>query len=355
MTHLLVIDGNNIGYASLYVPLLAHMSHEGFPTGGILGTAQSVMRVVTRTRHTQAVPVVVWDGRAAWREALYPGYKQNRNKTPEQQAVRDSWHRQKPHAQRLLHALGVPQLRNPDAEADDLAGCLCQDAETLARYGIDRITLVSNDQDWWQALAPHIDLFATKTQAVVTLETLSTPDVKEGPFANPEEYLTAKTWAGDKSDGIEGVPGIGLKTAVKLLQTHKTLEALCAAVASGQAVDKRSQAVAAHVDRIQCNRRLMDWRQAPPLIAGSSGLWSGAYDADSAQSLCTEFGLAQLKERLQTAAWGEITKTWNREALMTLAEDVAGVSDRLGHHHAPDKEELQEYDGDLSGNVPHGL
>ena len=237
-------------------------------------------------------------------------------------------------------------MRNPDAEADDLAGCLCQDAETLARYGIDRITLVSNDQDWWQALAPHIDIVVPKDDSTVTIETLSTPDVKEGPFANPKEYLTAKTWAGDKSDGIEGVPGIGLKTAVKLLQTHKTIEALCAAVASGQAVDKRSQAVAAHVDRIERNRRLMDWRQAPPLIAGSSGLWSGAYDADSAQSLCTEFGLAQLKERLQTEVWGEITKAWNREPLIALAESVAGVGDRLGHHHAPDEEE-SESEGDL--------
>ena len=346
MTHLLVIDGNNIGYASLYVPMLANMSHEGFPTGGIIGTAQSVMRVVTRTRHTQAVPVVVWDGRAAWREALYPGYKQNRNKTPEQQAVRDSWHRQKPHAQRLLHALGIPQLRNENTEADDLAGRLCQDAETLARYGIDRITLVSNDQDWWQALAPHIDLFTTKTQTVVTLETLSTPEVKDGPFANPEEYLTAKTWAGDKSDGIDGVPSIGLKTAVKLLQTHGTLEALCEAVTAGQVTDKRSHAVAAHVDRIQRNRRLMDWRQAPPLLAGSSGLWSGAYDADSTRSICAEFGLTKLWERLQSERWAKLTEKWDRGSLMALAEDVAGVSDRLGHHHALDEEE-REGENDL--------
>ena len=295
MTRILLIDGNNIGYASMYVPALSRLSHAGMPTGGIMGLAQSVMRIVKL--FPGAVPVVLWDGHAAWRKELCPEYKENRQDTPDKAAVAEAWRRQQPWASALLLQMGVIQARAYDAEADDLAGRLCMDLSAMDEYGIDRITMVSGDTDWWQAISERVDWFTPITDKSMTLEKLRTDEAKDGPFAGPEEYILAKTIAGDSSDNIPGVPGIGIATAVKLLRLHGGLDGIRRAVESGSAKDKKSVALAGLLPMIERNRRIMDWRLAPE-GSESIGLVRMPFDAEECQLLCAEFGMDRLAERL---------------------------------------------------------
>lgn len=300
MTHILLIDGNNIGYASMYVPALSRLAHDGQPTGGIMGLAQSVMRILAL--YPGSVPVVLWDGHADWRKALCPEYKDNRKVTPEKIAVADSWRQQRPLASALLLHMGVVQMRAVDAEADDLAGRLCMNQEAIADYGIERITMVSGDTDWWQAISERVDWFSPITDKAMSLGLLRT-DAKDGPFESPGEYLLAKSVAGDNSDNIPGVPGVGIATAVKLLRLHGGFDGIQQAVESGQAKDKKSAAIADFLPVIERNRKIMDWRLAPMSEPGNVGIVRDTFDVDACHDTCERFGLTRLADRLSENGW----------------------------------------------------
>ena len=317
-------DGNNIGYASMYVPALSRLAHDGQQTGGIMGLAQSVMRI--SALYPCAVPVVLWDGHAAWRKTLCPEYKDNRKSIPEKIAVAESWRQQQPLASTLLMHMGVIQMRAADAEADDLAGRLCMDPEAFANHGIERITMISGDTDWWQAISERVDWFTPITDKAMSLDLMRTDAAKDGPFESPGEYLLAKSVAGDSSDNIPGVPGVGIATAVKLLRLHGGLEGIRRAVESGQAKDKKSAAIADLLPIIERNRQIMDWRLAPASEPGQVGIVRDQFDPASCQSICERFGLSRLSERLsEHGAWADVANKTNTGSVMNFCELQACV------------------------------
>ena len=319
MTHILLIDGNHLGYASMYSSALGSLQHEGFPTGGMIGLIQSVIRI--SARFPRAVPVVLWDGHAAWRKELCPEYKENRQDKPEKVAVSESWHRQQPHAAHLLLQMGVLQLRAPEAEADDLAGILTRDPSSFRDFGIGRITLVSGDTDWWQALSDRVDWFNPITDKSVTLADLQTEAVKHGPFSGTDEYLLAKAIAGDISDNIPGVPGVGITTAREFLQRFGGLDGIAEAVASGAVTGKRAAAIVEHRETIERNRRIMDWRLAP-LPNGGFSYVRLSFEPDACQELCSTFGLQRLSSRLgPEGEWSRLLRE-HREGIASVVDFV---------------------------------
>jgi len=323
VVQILAIDGNNIGYASMYTPALSRLSHDGQPTGGILGLVQSVIRIAKR--YPEAVPIVLWDGHAAWRKELCPEYKENRRDRPDKVAVAESWKRQQPWANLFLLQMGVLQMRAPDAEADDLAGRLAFAHERFADFGIDGMTLVSGDTDWWQALSRHVTWFTPITDGEMTLADLQTDKAKDGPFSGTEEYLLAKAMAGDPSDNIPGVQRVGIPTALKLLRLHEGLDGIAAAVASGRAKDKASAAIVDAIDLIERNRRIMDWRLAPP-SAETTGIARLSFSPDDCRDLCAHFGFDRLAHRLEPGGeWDTLQRSFLPEvpAAFDFAEFTA--------------------------------
>lgn len=323
-TSLLLIDGNNIGYAAMYQPALSRLSFRDFPTGGILGLVQSILRL--SSLFPDAVPVVLWDGHAAWRKVLCPEYKATRKDTPEKEEIAEKWRVQAPHAQTLLLHMGVAQARAADAEADDLAYRICR----LENEQRGKVTLVSADKDWWQAISPDIDWFSPITDKRVTLADLLTDAVDDGPFRDTDEFILAKAIAGDKSDNIPGVSGVGVKTAVKLLVRHGSLEGIAAAVASGVAKDKKAADVAGSLDLIQRNLRIMDWRLAP--VPQEVGMVREAFDASACGTFCEALGLHRLAERLDSS--GEWSKRMSRLSMAGVLDWVdAALFPRSGSSH----------------------
>lgn len=279
----------------MYVPALAHLSHDGLQTGGMLGLVQSIIRL-TRL-FPQAVPIVLWDGHAAWRKELCPEYKENRKDHPDKIAVAESWKAQQPWANLFLLQMGVIQMRAPDAEADDLAGRLAFPCERFPEHGITHLTLVSGDTDWWQALSARVSWFTPITNKEMSVAKLQSADAKDGPYSGPEEYLLAKAIAGDSSDNIPGVPRVGIPTALKLLRLHGGLDGISAAVSSGRAKDKASSNIAASRDLIERNQRIMDWRLAPP-SSETTGIVRLPFAAEECGDLCVHFGFERLAPRL---------------------------------------------------------
>ena len=288
---LLLTDTNVLGIGSMREYEFQHRSHRGRATAAIHGTFKKLSRLLNA--HPDKVPILLWDDRCRWREALLPQYKRHRWETAEQQSFLQSYLAQCEVIQSLLTSLGVPQASCPNFEADDLAGLICRHIEPDWQ-----ISLATTDGDWFQALRHNVTWISTRTGAVVTVADLGNVDaIKEGPFLSTDHFVQAKALAGDPSDGIPGVPGVGLKTAAKILREHGTIEALWAKYDANDPIKGVAVLRAAGPEyrgSYLRNLRLVDWRLAPPLTRDFR-LEFKSPDRALFSEICDEWGLEEIR------------------------------------------------------------
>lgn len=284
---LILVDVNAIGYACMYQPDLARLSHRGQSTSALTGAPISVLSLMDR--FPSAIPVVLWDGSASWRKTIFPGYKANRKSTPEKLAIRADYARQSVVLRQIFSALGIPQVFDKEAEADDLAGQI-----------IDRLPspismiMATKDTDWWQGLRQNVQMFSTLSKQLITLDTIGSDQVKDGPFDSVEQYVVAKAIAGDLSDEIDGVPRVGIPTALKILRRYGSLQGIYSAVDAGLAKkDNTAIKIASCRDLIARNACLVDWNESP-VISEQVSVWANQPDRIELQHLATAYGLKRL-------------------------------------------------------------
>ena len=289
---ILLIDINGLGYATMYQPNLSRLAHKGFLTGGIHGALASVF--MRMTEMPESTPVVIWDGHTPWRKELDPDYKSNRSDDPGKVAIRNSYALQVPYIQLILNCLGIPQVRCASAEADDVAGVICREIDPSWT-----IELNSKDGDWWQALNRHISWYSPASRQHVTLASFADPatGLKDGHFLTPWEFLQAKALAGDTSDAIRGIEGVGLKTAAKIMRDNGgDIDTFWSRMdAGGKPKGAKELRVAQQDSRdiYQRNIVLMDWRLAPEMDTADLAITSGQPRWDEVQALTEQFGLSR--------------------------------------------------------------
>lgn len=212
---LVVIDGKSVFYRGYYaMPNLS--TKDGVSTGGVFGFATMALEVIRRLKPDYVA--VAWDKpktNIRKRLELYPEYKAGRKPAPA------DFYEQVPILHDLLDAFGWPLYELDDYEADDIMGALAvkarkKDIETL---------LVTSDMDMLQLVNGHVHVYALKT-GLSNIE-LYSPTTFEAKYGiGVEQFLDFKAIKGDSSDNIPGVPGIGEKGALELLQTYKTLDGI---------------------------------------------------------------------------------------------------------------------------------
>ncbi len=295
MPELLLIDVNILGIGSMREQEFQHRTHRGKETSAIHGTFSKLSGLLEAHRNT--IPVVLWDDRCRWREKILPQYKRHRWDTPEQQAFLKSYLAQAEVIRALLAHLGFPQAFCPDFEADDLAGLVCRHLDSAWP-----ITLATTDTDWFQALRKNVVWASPRTGEVVAEADLGNADVvKDGPFLSTDHYVRAKALAGDSSDGIPGVKGVGLKTAARIIKEHGSIEALWAKFDARdplQGVVLQRAAGPEYRDVYYRNLRLIDWRLAPRLHRDFQ-LDFDEPDAAGFKSLCEKWGLNAISRSWQ--------------------------------------------------------
>jgi DNA polymerase-1 len=210
---LAIIDGKSVFYRGYYaMPNLS--TKDGVPTGGVYGFASLALEVVKRLKPDYVA--VAWDKpktNIRKRLEIYPEYKAGRKPAP------PDFYEQIPVLHELLEAFGWPLYEMDDYEADDLMGTLArqaseQDIETL---------LVTSDLDALQVVGPLTKVFAMK-KGLSSIELYSPESFTAKYGLDVSQFLDLKALKGDSSDNIPGVPGIGEKTAIQLLQEYKTLD-----------------------------------------------------------------------------------------------------------------------------------
>lgn len=210
---IVLIDGNSILNRAFYgLPDLT--TTDGRHTNAILGFFHILWKLLDEEK-PQYLAVAFDVKHPTFRHERYQDYKGTRKGMPEE--LRE----QVPVLKELLDAMGILRLERPGYEADDILGTLAKRSEADGLL----VSLVSGDRDLLQIADDVIKVRIPKTKKTGTeIEDYHTQDVVEKYALTPTQIIDLKGLMGDASDNIPGVPGIGEKTAVKLLTQFKTVE-----------------------------------------------------------------------------------------------------------------------------------
>ncbi len=210
---LLLIDGHSIINRAFYgVPMLTNS--EGLHTNGIYGFLNMMFKAIDDEKADALI--VAFDLKApTFRHKMFDGYKGTRKPMP--QELRE----QVPVLKELLKAMHISIVTCEGYEADDILGTLSVMGEK-AGY---EVTILSGDRDLLQLATEHVKISIPKTKATGTIiENYYPEQVKELYQVSPTAFIDVKALMGDASDNIPGVPGIGEKTAVKIISAYDSIE-----------------------------------------------------------------------------------------------------------------------------------
>lgn len=212
-----LIDGKSLFYRGYYA--MPHLSTaDGRPTGGVYGFASLALELVRQFRPDYVA--VAWDKAKTnirRRRAIYPEYKANRHPAP------PDFYQQIPILRQLLEALGWPFYEVDDYEADDIIGTLSKQAN---RAGIHTV-IASSDLDMLQLIDDDTEVYALK-KGLSSIDRFDIKAFQAKYGIRVDQFLDLKSLKGDSSDNIPGVPGVGEKTAVALLQKYHDLDGVYA-------------------------------------------------------------------------------------------------------------------------------
>ena len=210
---IVLIDGHSIMNRAFYgLPLLSNS--EGLHTNAVLGFLNILFRVLDEEKPEYLA--VAFDLPApTFRHKMYKDYKGTRHPMP------DELREQIPVIKKLLSAMNVPLMMLEGYEADDLIGTV---SLSMEEAGLD-VRIVSGDRDLLQLCSDTTMVRIPKTKKTGTeVENYLADDVKEKYLVTPSEFVHVKALMGDASDNIPGVPGIGEKTATKIIAAFHSIE-----------------------------------------------------------------------------------------------------------------------------------
>jgi DNA polymerase I len=210
---LVLIDGNSIAYRAFFaLPLLNN--DKGVHTNAVYGFTMMLMKIMEDEKPTHLL--VAFDaGKTTFRHKTFGEYKGGRQKTPPELSE------QFPFIRELLDAYGISRYELENYEADDIIGTLSLTAE---ENGYE-VKVISGDKDLTQLSSENITVGITR-KGITDIEEYTPEHVNEKYGLTPNQIIDMKGLMGDTSDNIPGVPGVGEKTAIKLLKEYTTLENL---------------------------------------------------------------------------------------------------------------------------------
>jgi DNA polymerase-1 len=247
MPKLTLIDGSGYIFRAFHaLPPLRRP--DGVPVGAVYGFCSMLFKTVTENK-TDAMVVVFDAGRQTFRQDIYPEYKAHRPDPPEDlipqfQLIRDA-----------CTAFNVPTIEAVGFEADDLIA-------TYSHHARDKgyeVCIISSDKDLMQLVMPGISMLdPIKNRPIGDAEVLEKFGVP------PSKVVEVQALAGDSSDNVPGVPGIGIKTAAELINTYGDLESLLTR-AHEIKQPKRREALVENAEKARISHQLVSLRQDAPI------------------------------------------------------------------------------------------
>ncbi len=304
-----LVDGSAYIYRA-YHAIRSLNNSQGLPTNAIYGFT-TILRRIMREKTPHYLAVAFDSPGEVFRHRLYPGYKANRPPMPEDLQP------QIPYIHKVVAAYNLLEMEDSDQEADDL---IASAAVRLAGQGF-RVVIVSGDKDLLQLVSENIVLWDPMSD-----RWLNRKAVLEKYGVPPEHLLDFFALTGDASDNIPGVPGIGPKTAGKLIAAHSSLEGIYAAL-DGMKQSKMKERLLAHREDAFLSRELIRLNTAAHVPMEMEQYVVRSPDQKKLQELFTELEFFSLLKDEVTAsriATDNFVLVQTREE---LAELLAGLAD----------------------------
>ena len=255
----LVVDSPSLFYRAFFALPTSIRGPEGNPVNAVRGYLDMVSRVLADRRPEAVANVFDADWRPQWRVDLYAGYKSTRADDPPELPG------QVPLLLEVLAAAGQPVAEAPGYEADDVIGTIA-----AAARPDERLAVLTGDRDLFQVVRDPVVHVLYPLKGTSSLATMDGPGVAAKTGVPAGRYVDLAILRGDPSDGLPGVPGVGEKTAARLVADHPDLDALLAAAAAGRLTPRLNTALTGNADYVQAMRKVaavatdVDYRISAP-------------------------------------------------------------------------------------------
>jgi len=253
--HFYLIDGSGYIFRAYYaLPPLSRKS-DGLPTGAVSGFCSMLFKLLEDARsddskHKPTHFAVIFDSaRKNFRNEIYSEYKANRAEAPDDLAPQFEYIR------KSVEAFNLPSIELLNYEADDLIATY---AKQITEAGA-KVTVISSDKDLMQLVSDKVRLFDPMKSKVI-----GEKEVIEKFGVKPNQVIDVQSLAGDSSDNVPGVPGIGVKTAAELINKYKNLETLLNK-ASEIPQNKRRETLLFNKDKAFISKKLVTLKKDVPV------------------------------------------------------------------------------------------
>lgn len=295
---LLLVDAPSLYFRAYFgIPESAAKTDDGTPVNAVRGFLDMLATLVRNRRPDRLVCALDADWRPAWRVALLPSYKAHRLAPGGGEQVPDNLVPQIPVILDALAAVGIPAIGAPGYEADDVLG-------TLATSQPGPTEVVSGDRDLFQLVDDDAEVRLLYCgRGVAKLEVYDDAAVRARYGVPAAGYADFAALRGDPSDGLPGVPGVGEKTAARLVARYGSLEGVLAALAdpaAGFAPGLRAKIVSAG-DYLAAAAAVVRVARELPLPAMDTTLPTAPVDPDRLLKLAERWNLAGSCRRLVDA------------------------------------------------------
>nr|WP_051291266.1 DNA polymerase I [Fictibacillus gelatini] len=287
---LILIDGNSIAYRAFFaLPLLNN--NKGVYTNAVYGFTTMLLKILEEEMPTHIV--VAFDaGKTTFRHKTFSDYKGGRQKTPPELSE------QFPFIRELLDSFGITRYELDNYEADDIIGTL----STQAEKDNWEVKVFTGDKDLLQLVTDHVKVALTR-KGISEVETYDVKQVDERYGLTPEQIIDMKGLMGDPSDNIPGVPGVGEKTAIKLIKQFGSLEKTLESIDQVSGA-KLKEKLMEHKEQALMSKKLATITHEVPLSITLADSEYKGYQTEKVQALFKELEFNSLLERIGTDAAG---------------------------------------------------
>ncbi len=294
--HFYLIDGSGYIFRAYYaLPPLTRKS-DGLPVGAVSGFCSMLFKLLEDSKSNENLQkpthfAVIFDAaRKTFRNEIYSAYKANRSEAPDDLAPQFEYIR------KSVIAFNLPSVDLPNYEADDLIATY---AEQILAKGA-KVTIVSSDKDLMQLYKKDVRLFDPMKNKFITSE-----DIVAKFGVGPEKVIDVQSLAGDSSDNVPGVPGIGVKTAAELINKYGTLEKLLDSTHEIKQ-NKRRETLTENKDKAIISKKLVTLMKTAPVERNIEEFQLKEVDKDKLYKFLREMEFNRLLSSV-ISAYGEPT------------------------------------------------
>lgn len=313
---IVLLDGNSLAYRAFFaLPLLTN--DQGIHTNAVYGFTMMLQNILEEEKPTHML--VAWDaGKTTFRHATYEEYKGGRQKTPSELSE------QFPYMRKLLKAYNIPQYELDQYEADDIIGTLSNKGNAEET----EVVVISGDKDLTQ-LATDLTTVRITRKGITDTETYTPDHVMEKYGITPPQIIDMKGLMGDSSDNIPGVPGVGEKTALKLLKEYGTIENIYASLDRITA-KKLNENLTTYEEQAYMSRDLATIEVEAPITIDIPDLAYDGPNMDSVVEVYQELNFTTLLDKLGATPVVEQQEAIDVHVLTTIDEHI--LTDHMALH-----------------------